>query len=305
MDISLKACFRVSISFTLCLLFCHLAYSQNEKDTSFYPLALGNQWTYVSIDDSSVATETVADTQRVNGRLYYGIAFKPSPPAIWLRKDSDRVFIAPTLAIQPDTTDIKENVIFNFSAGVNEQWSVHLPFSGLGDCDYDGTITLSSKKDSVTTSSGIYRNCINFVHSTPCSDVGRVTEWFARGVGRVRYYEYTFWGMNRFCLSKLHLVTSTSDRHFLQFGSDYRLSQNFPNPFNPTTNISFHLPERNFVVLQIFDVLGREIETLVHSYLERGFHSVVWDASKRTSGIYFCRIQTKDFSQAIKLILVQ
>jgi hypothetical protein len=300
-----KARFRLFIPLTLSLLFWHSAYSQNEKDTSFYPLALGNQWTYLSIDDSSVVTETVADTQRVKGRLYYGITVNSSSPRFWLRKDSDKVFIAPTLTIQSDTTDIKENMIYNFSAAANEQWSVHLSFTLYNNCDYNGTIMLISKKASVTTSLGLYTNCIKFMHGPPCSDAGRSMEWFARGVGRVSYYQSAIWGENRFGLTKSNLPTSISDQNHLQSLIEYHLSQNFPNPFNPTTNISFQLQERSYVFVDIFDVLGRKIETLVHSYFDRGYHSVLWDASGQSSGLYFCRIQAKDFNQTIRLVLVQ
>ena len=83
------------------------------------------------------------------------------------------------------------------------------------------------------------------------------------------------------------------------------LYQNFPNPFNPTTTISFHLAIASEVSLIIFDMLGRQIETLLQNKLSSGMHSVHWKASTYPSGIYLCRIEAGDFIQTKKLILLK
>src|SRR4030095_14880450 len=67
----------------------------------------------------------------------------------------------------------------------------------------------------------------------------------------------------------------------------YNLGQNYPNPFNPVTNLTFQIPNGGFVKLIIFDVLGREVETLVNENLKPGMYKVDWDASGYSSGIYF------------------
>ncbi len=86
---------------------------------------------------------------------------------------------------------------------------------------------------------------------------------------------------------------------------DYNLSQNFPNPFNPSTNISFHIPSRTFVSLKIYDILGREVVDLVSAEIESGDHFVKWDASRMANGIYYCRLQSGSFMETKKLLLLK
>lgn len=81
------------------------------------------------------------------------------------------------------------------------------------------------------------------------------------------------------------------------------LFQNYPNPFNPSTVISYQTPTDNFVTLKVFDVLGREVATLVNTYKEAGAHSVEFNASKLSSGIYLYRIQIGSYIETRKLIL--
>ena len=83
------------------------------------------------------------------------------------------------------------------------------------------------------------------------------------------------------------------------------LYQNYPNPFNPTTTISFQLPSAGHVTLKVFDVLGREVTTLVNEQKPAGSYKVKFDAINLSSGTYFYRLQTNDFTQTKKLILIR
>ena len=85
----------------------------------------------------------------------------------------------------------------------------------------------------------------------------------------------------------------------------YTLSQNYPNPFNPSTTISFSLPKYAHVTLKIFDSVGREIETLVSNEMSAGKHSIIWNASKYASGVYFYRIYSNNFNETKKLLLLK
>ncbi len=87
---------------------------------------------------------------------------------------------------------------------------------------------------------------------------------------------------------------------------DFTLEQNHPNPFNPTTTIKYELSTRSHVTLKVFDLIGREVATLVDQIQNEGTYTVEFDASKfnqLTSGIYFYKLQTERYSDVKKMIL--
>jgi hypothetical protein len=86
---------------------------------------------------------------------------------------------------------------------------------------------------------------------------------------------------------------------------EFVLMQNYPNPFNPSTNIRFALPEASQVRLDVFDVLGRHVQTLVNAEMNAGWHTAQWNASNVASGVYIYRIQAGSYSQVIKMTLVK
>ncbi|MBK7631732.1 MAG: CotH kinase family protein [Ignavibacteriales bacterium] len=87
--------------------------------------------------------------------------------------------------------------------------------------------------------------------------------------------------------------------------TEFKLDQNYPNPFNPTTTISFQLPVSSQVTLKIYDLLGKEIVTLVDEMKNAGSYQFNFDASQLASGMYFYRLDTKNFSQVRKMILLK
>lgn len=86
---------------------------------------------------------------------------------------------------------------------------------------------------------------------------------------------------------------------------DYALNQNYPNPFNPVTKISFDLPKSGLVTLKIFDVLGREVKTLVNEVKNAGSYLVDFDASTFSSGTYFYRLESNGFVSTKKMLLIK
>jgi hypothetical protein len=85
----------------------------------------------------------------------------------------------------------------------------------------------------------------------------------------------------------------------------FSLGQNYPNPFNPRTRILIGLPESSEITVRIFDLLGREVETLVESELPAGFHSIDFDGSRLSSGVYFYKLEAGEYMQTKRMVLLK
>lgn len=83
----------------------------------------------------------------------------------------------------------------------------------------------------------------------------------------------------------------------------YFLTNNFPNPFNPSTTIKYSIPKASPVSLKIFNTLGEEIETLVNIEKSIGTYKLTWNAANHPSGVYFYRLQAGSFFETKKMIL--
>jgi hypothetical protein len=109
-------------------------------------------------------------------------------------------------------------------------------------------------------------------------------------------------------------LTGVLDWDTSQKSYGFRLEQNYPNPFNPFTVIRYHVPQNPpseggqrgmFVSLKVYDILGNEITTLVNEKKQSGNHETTWDASSQPSGIYFCKMQTENYLQTQKLVVLK
>jgi hypothetical protein len=92
--------------------------------------------------------------------------------------------------------------------------------------------------------------------------------------------------------------------------TEFILNNNYPNPFNPTTTISYELPKNSFVNIIIYDVLGREVKVLVSGELVSGFHEIIWDGKDNFgrsvgAGIYFYLVKAGEFRQTKKMVLLK
>ncbi len=116
------------------------------------------------------------------------------------------------------------------------------------------------------------------------------------------YYSYKLRQVDFSGASKFYELTETVN---LNFPDQFELHQNFPNPFNPTTKISWQLPGSGRLTIKLFDVLGREIETIVDGNYEAGNHSIEFDGSKLTSGIYIYELRTGSYRANKKMMIIK
>jgi hypothetical protein len=132
----------------------------------------------------------------------------------------------------------------------------------------------------------------------------RVTGWVkSLTINGTDIFVGTWNGVWRRPLSEI-IITGVESRGSRTTKS-FSLYQNYPNPFNPKTTFTFTLPSRSFVTLKVYDLIGREIATLVNNYLFAGSYSQQWDAANVSSGIYFYRLQAGSYSETKKLILLK
>jgi photosystem II stability/assembly factor-like uncharacterized protein len=164
------------------------------------------------------------------------------------------------------------------------------------------TIAVSDSKLYAGTNGGVFLSTNNG------------TSWMSVNTGLTDSYVYTLCvsGTNLFAGTDsgvwkrpLSEMTTAVERSTIEEPTHFSLNQNYPNPFNPTTTFSFSLPCRSFVSLKIFDLLEREVATIVTEQLSAGSYSKQWNASNMSSGIYFYRLQAGSYTQTKKLLLLK
>ena len=100
-------------------------------------------------------------------------------------------------------------------------------------------------------------------------------------------------------------IPDAIESNFSNFPTSFSLSQNYPNPFNPSTTIEFTLPKSEFVELKVYNILGKEVSTLVSNKLNRGTHTYTFDGKILASGIYYYQFVADDYREVKKMILLR
>lgn len=127
-------------------------------------------------------------------------------------------------------------------------------------------------------------------------------------VGSDDIRDYSVWGNHGDSEGNPQLVHSgifVSVEENIIATSVFELEQNYPNPFNPLTILNYQLPIENYVSLKVYDVLGREVVTLVNEIKQPGNYNVIWDASKMNSGVYYYRLSAGNSTEVKKMLLLK
>jgi hypothetical protein len=297
---------KMKIRIILLLLLPALA-SAMPLDTSvfrYFPLKTGNRWTWYRDANTSPGTgfETmkIMSTQVINNHLYYLSRY-------------DRYYSNGNLISSTNSYYRIDSLSGNLYQYQTSDCLVDSLNSVRNDSAYSTCITEWSKCD---TSSYLFfsQNIDAKKFSWKANFELDGNKKYAKNIGRV--YEARFAVTNyiilnlRGCLIDGILSGDTSTLVGINLISTvipetFSLEQNYPNPFNPATNIEFSIPGSGHVNLTIYDVMGREVETLVNYELKAGTYKADWSASKYPSGVYFYKLSSGDFIQTKRMILLK
>ena len=301
---------------------------RNNHVLSGYFSADGHYWTQVG---KSINVSTM-DVQQSNYNAFTGnrqglyVAGKNSADFdLYIYRDAYTPILAECPANQYGTSRTYSNqgyVLGNIHAG---DWAMYAGVE-FGNAEYPKAPVAFEATASSKTSGGVVEVWLDSLDTgdkiAECT-IGNTGDWkiynaFRSDVESVSgthdvYFKFKGTGSDKlFQLQWLRFlnegdttVSAVGERPPVRGLRSYKIGQNYPNPFNPSTTISFGLPDMNFVSLKVFDITGREVTTLVAEERTAGEHSVNWNASSMSSGVYFYRMQAVNFSETKKLVLLR
>ena len=122
---------------------------------------------------------------------------------------------------------------------------------------------------------------------------------------RIKFTAYSAYGNNLFIDNIYNSPIDGTSSSITFTPDEFELSQNYPNPFNPFTKINFSIPKQTQVTLKVFDMLGREVAQLINQELSPNNYSVNFDGSKLSSGIYFYKLETPEYHEIKRMVLIK
>jgi hypothetical protein len=144
---------------------------------------------------------------------------------------------------------------------------------------------------------------------TPAAaDWGKRAYPLATGTNRIKFTGMSAFGDGVFLdsigLRLCYFIDGTSNKGN-GIPNEFGISQNYPNPFNPKTIINYALPKAGKVVMKVYDILGKEVVSLVDGFKQAGNYSVEFDATDLPSGVYFYTLRAENFAQSKKMLLIK
>jgi hypothetical protein len=214
-------------------------------------------------------------------------------------QDSPELLIAGDLGISSSTEISADSAIIKISKGFLEEDSLFIDDPGSLDIDsvesgikISGNASLEDYQDAIRTA--------YYINNSEVSEKADTLKEFS-----ITVYSGAFASESvvKYVEVLDHIMTSSEGE--LGLPKEFSLRQNYPNPFNPSTNIEFALPEQAVVSLKVYNLLGREISTLVSGRMNAGIHKIEFNASRLSTGLYFYRIQAGSFIQTKKMMLIK
>lgn len=290
----------------LILFFTGYLYSWDSTAAKYFPLRVGNSWTYKGESTFPGPCWTrekhiITGTTVFNGRLYFVVRLTSaySNSEYYLRIDSTNMNVllystagCPWSPSDRLTDSLSSRKLDSFLVNCTDKWK-------NVDTSWQNVFGLNKPSMQTYWYDGFEMSRARFLSK----DFG-LTKW-VNCAGAAGCCTKTLIG----CLIDGIIYGDTSltgmDPISNIIPKEFSVSQNYPNPFNPVTNIEFSLPKSSFVKLVIYDMLGREVEILVNQQLSAGTYKADWNASNYSSGVYFYKIEAGDFSDIRKMILIK
>jgi hypothetical protein len=161
----------------------------------------------------------------------------------------------------------------------------------------------------------LYRNIVKNPNTSSLVAVIYVPDSMKVNTGLTNGVKYYFWlkAADRYCINRVSGFSQPDSVvpnpvgivQNAEIPKVFKLYQNLPNPFNPTTTIKFDVPKKSLVTLVIYDAIGREVANLVNAPTNAGSYQITWYAGDFPSGVYFCKIKAGDYTDVKKMILVK
>ena len=176
-----------------------------------------------------------------------------------------------------------------------------------------GTATDNAQIGFAKSEDGI--NWIKDLRYNPCLNKGSTGDWDSASVivldvfKEDTTYNMLYLGWNETYvgvgLATLKKGAVSVENEVSELPSRFALSKNYPNPFNPNTTIEFSLPKNEKVTLTIYDIMGKEVETVLNQPMTAGNHTIQWSANSVPTGVYFVKMKSGDFIQTRKVMLLK
>lgn len=286
----------IKVFLLLIIIFSELTTSQTPHPLSFYPYKAGNVWQYRDLYTNEIASTKYleSDSTDSDGNIYI-VRRDVSPGWIYYWHEKiDTAFNVYNLNFQPQYPRYK------LAAGVGETWRVG--YDSLVNREFRASVVglYSDYVFGVFTTIKIFRFYQIFNQDT----ISLGDDYLASRFGLIQSHFYMYLSGAIIDSVKYGIIVGVSDENRL-IVEKYKLYQNYPNPFNAVTQISFALPEKGFVTLKIYDVLGREVAVLVNEHKEAGYYDVIWNAANVPSGVFFYKIAAGNFTSVRKMLLAK
>lgn len=268
-----------------------------ERDTLPYSI----QWANIIPNNYTIYAVATDDSgnQRTSNRVPIKVG---TPPMLHLEAESASRQ-GTGMSIKSDPLASKGYFVDIATQSGTITWTLtNVPQEGDYDILFGAKLFYDTPKEQYVNVNGIRAATVRFE--------GNKTTWLEKGTtvhlnqGSNTIQMELYWGwMYLDYLAVPSAITGIKEEDYIP--STFSLEQNYPNPFNPETRITYHLPQSEKVILKVFDILGREIATLVNEEKSAGSYDVSFNASQLSSGVYLYRMQAGKFSQVHKMIYLK